>query len=363
MDEGAVPIQQRVIYLVGAGATQGEVTNLGIAKVNLLMRDSEVLGEGVSNAIIENLAPGVRAKVPASGDVEKVISLLESSGMDELEKLAVTMRGLYFNEIRDRLVRAGVHAQGRLAEALFALHKDEQFTARTETLTAVLTTNHDGLLQNASQSIFGAVNLGFPFTSTHLICDEKGAVPPVLQLHGSFTWTLGKPLSVMQIENVPNDSSKAVWIPPTTAKESKRYPFNKIIGYAYELLVKECDVLRIVGSSLTQNDWNILSLIFNAQRHRQESGGSAFRIELIMPPSSAKYVKEECAYLDDLISMNALTDGDFSSYNEALPPDSDQLLNPYKFWLKTKIVYHTGRDEIGRETIDGVIRNTFGEIV
>jgi hypothetical protein len=46
---------KKVVYLWGAGGTQAEVNYLGAHTVNLLMRDSEHLGEGVATRILKRL--------------------------------------------------------------------------------------------------------------------------------------------------------------------------------------------------------------------------------------------------------------------------------------------------------------------
>ncbi|MGH2510271.1 MAG: hypothetical protein ACRDHZ_23085 [Ktedonobacteraceae bacterium] len=135
--------------------------------------------------------------------------------------------------------------------------------------------------------------------------------------------------------------------PPTILKDSKSYPFNKLAGLAYELLVKRCDVLRVVGSSLRQNDWNILSLIFNAQRHREVNRLPVFQIELIMPPAAGKEIKSDCGYLKNITPIEFLSEGDFSEYRESssIPPESD-LANPLYYWLNEKRSYHQKRGEL-----------------
>jgi len=132
-----------------------------------------------------------------------------------------------------------------------------------------------------------------------------------------------------------------LWIPPTILKESKSYPYNKLAALAYELLARHCDLLRIVGTSLTQNDWNVLSLIFNAQRHREMANNEPFVIELIMPQSAGEQIKIDCGYLKNVIPIGFLTDGQFADYKtpENIPAESD-LMNPFAYWLSEKRNFH-----------------------
>src|SRR5258708_14354192 len=239
------------------------------------------------------------------------------------------MRGECFCELRDSLATSGVIDNPKLAMQLLEMHNDRKFERETEVLSGVITTNHDGLLQIASQAIFGGLNIGLSFVSDEFAPVTSKVAPPLVQLHGSFTWQFGVPMRVAPVKAKSKYSVDTVWIPPTTMKESKHYPFNKLSGFAYELLAERCDVLRVVGASLTQNDWNVLSLIFNAQRHREFVRGSPFRIELIMPHSVGERIARECAYLRHLTPIGFLSEGNFSPYkDQEIAPESD-LANPF----------------------------------
>jgi hypothetical protein len=270
------PSPKRVVYLWGAGATHAEAQHLG-ATVSLLMRDTEHFGEGIAARILKRIGrrPTSAFGAGQSVDIEKLISLLTASGIDAHTELADKMRSNYFAELRARLTSAKAQNNPQLAIRLLQLHLDEKFREEVETLSGMITTNHDGLLQVAFQKVFEAVNLGFRFTSEDFTQTSSNLVPPILQLHGSFTWQFGTPIQVDRLRR-NSKYQDTVWIPPTILKESKNYPFNKLSGLAYELLARHCDVLRVVGASLTQNDWNVLSLIFNAQRHRESTNRTAF---------------------------------------------------------------------------------------
>src|SRR5437667_8366575 len=90
------PEPTRVVYLFGAGATQAEVSYDGPGNVSVLMTDTD-LGEGVSTGILSKLGTeGEAFKADKGTDIEKVISLLTASGIDEHLALAQKMRKLYF---------------------------------------------------------------------------------------------------------------------------------------------------------------------------------------------------------------------------------------------------------------------------
>jgi len=344
------PSPKRVVYLWGAGATHAEAQHLG-STTSLLMRDSE-LQEGITTRILQRT--GQKAISLFSGDsagsvdIEKLISLLAASGNSSHSNLAERMRRNYFVELKASLSNAQILNNPALAIELFTMHRSPRFRREVEMLMGVITTNHDGLLQLASQSVLGGLNPGFLFVSSDY--KYSTTLPPILQLHGSFTWQFGTPTKIKKLHrgSTYNDT---LWIPPTILKETKSFPYNKLSALAYELLAGDCDVLRVVGTSLTQNDWNVLSLIFNAQRHRQIAKQEPFIIELIMPQTAGEQIKRDCAYLKNLMSIGYLTDGDFDDYKtrDDIPPESD-LSNPFAYWLAEKQQFH--RSELQTQRVD-----------
>jgi hypothetical protein len=256
----------------------------------------------------------------------------------------------------------------QLATAVLEMHVNHRFREEVETLSGIITTNHDGLLQTSCQEVFHEVNLGFPFVSQDITPAVSARTPPVLQVHGSFTWRFAVPIEVTKLRRDLAYSPDTIWIPPTILKESKNYPFNKVAGLAYELLAGQCDVLRVVGCSLTQNDWNVLSLIFNAQRHRELEAGSPFRVELIMQHRSGEWIKKECSYLKSVAPIGYLTEGQFAAYKDDVTEDEAALRdpamrNPLWFWLKEKINYHRKRDEFGPGALSGMMAKIAGDVI
>jgi hypothetical protein len=354
---------KEVVYLWGAGATQAEIDYVGARKVNLLMRDSEQLGDGVATRILQQIPKRWRSsfQVDQGMDIEKLISLLEASTVAEYAHLAERIRQLYFEDIRTNLASAKVLLNPQLATSLLTMHRNSQFRTK-ETLSGIITTNHDGLTQLAMQKVLKAVNLGIPFQSKDLILDTTDAAP-ILQLHGSFTWIFGVPLRVSLLSETSTYARNTVWIPPTILKESKSYPFNKLSGLAYELLSKKCDVLRVVGSALTQNDWNVVSMIFNAQRHRALTKGAPFRVELIMPHKHGVGISKDCSYLTELTPIGFLTEGDFAVYKDEGTHEArtSEMENPFFYWLKEKIQFHRDRGDFGGQPLEPALRQITGE--
>lgn len=354
---------KQVVYLFGAGATQAETDYLGAQPVNLLMRDSEKAGEGISTAILKKMQSDHSSHRERAGDVdiEKLMSLLAASGVRSLISRAEKMRRLYYDEIETRIVASKILDRPSLAIALLEMHRANSFAREVESLSGIITTNHDGLLHTASQEVFQGLNLGFPFNSSDFTAVTADAAPPIVELHGSLAWRFGIPLTVRRLGQRDNRRTDVVWIPPTILKESATYPFNKLMGIAYELLAKHCDVLRIVGASLSQNDWNILSLIFNAQRHRELRLGTGFRIELIMSQKGGETIRTNCSFLQNLTPIGHLSEGRFSEYTQETAAQEPEMANAFAYWLKEKLRFHHRRNEFKQLRLDGAMAAVAGD--
>ncbi len=349
---------KQVVYLWGAGATQAEITYLGAQNVNLLMQDSD-LGQGIATRILQRLPKKWQSSfmTDQGTDIEKLISLLAASNVAEYEKLAHQIRELYFDDICTTLSKAKILSNPKLAIGLLEMHSNPEFM-RQEILSGIITTNHDGLVQMAMQRVHGHVNIGIPFECDNLAHGTNAS--PLLQLHGSFTWTFGLPVRVSLLHKNSVYSSNTVWIPPAILKESKNYPFNKLAGLAYEMLSKRCDVLRVVGSSLTQNDWNILSMIFNAQRQKELTKEVAFRVELIIDQGAGVEITRSCSYLRNVTPIGQLTDGDFADYKDEACATPD-MKNPLFYWLKQKIQFHERRGDFGGSALGPAMAQIVGD--
>ena|SRR5712691_534955 len=105
--------RKRIVYLVGAGATQAEVEELGATRLNLLMHDSERLGgEGVSAGVLKRAgAEAVPFLADQGLDIEKLISLLVLLCYESSSCLRRTTTGTTGQPLKQRtsqeLVRGG----------------------------------------------------------------------------------------------------------------------------------------------------------------------------------------------------------------------------------------------------------------
>ncbi len=334
---------KQIVYLFGAGATHAEADFQG-SDINLLMNTSKQFGDGVSKRVLNAIgATAEFSAIDQNVDIEKLVSLLTASGIAKHSDRAAAMRAAYFTDVRDKLNEAGVIADPALAKGLLEMYRIEAFRGE-ERLIGIITTNHDGLLQVASQEIFGGLDLGFSFSSDDFTDPTNENTPPILQLHGSFAWRFDVPLRASKFTVASEYDPDTVWIPPTILKEAKNYPFNKVTGLAYELLSKQCDVLRVIGASLTQND-----------------GQTAFEIELIMPIASCTDIGRDCPYLRRVFPIDQLREGHMDVFQDPeLPPDSEPARNPFFYWLKEKVNYHLNHNHFDEASLGANTRRILG---
>ncbi|MCK4825434.1 hypothetical protein KA005_57330, partial [bacterium] len=259
-------------------------------------------------------------------DIEQLISLLEELNLERYRKAADKLRKFYYADILRHLTKTRVFKTPKLSMSLFELHQNEELR-NIEPLTGIISLNHDYLLETACQKIFKGVNLGVAFTSD--IFDLNKEAPPIIKLFGSFNWKSGERIQIFKCERSKPPDRELLWIPPTIAKEARSYPFNKLMGIAYELLMLKCDILRVVGCSLNQNDWEVISLLFKTQCIR---GDGCFDIELIQSRESGEDTKERLGYLRNVKTIAEL-EGSFTDYfDQEQEPD-----NPYEDWLRKTI--------------------------
>lgn len=349
---------KKVVYLIGAGATQAEASHRSITPVNLMMRDSIELGQvGVSTRIIKRANLDRRLGITSETDIEKLISLLAATGIEKYREEAEKLRQAYYNVILESLYEADIINKPALTVGLFEMHNNKLFK-KIEHLSGVISLNHDNFVQVASQKVHKFLNIGLVFDSEPFTMKDSKRGPIILQLHGSFNWISGRPIKVRKLDENIEYSGDMLWIPPTIMKEAKDYPYNKLMGLAYELLTTECDILRIIGCSLSQNDWNLISLLFNAQYMQLIKTRRCFKIELIMSNRACKRIGKEYSYFKNLIPITEIKEGipkeDFEQ--EETFPINSEIRNPFKYWLKKKTQYHITKKQFDTKSIGATLK-------
>ncbi len=142
-----------------------------------------------------------------------------------------------------------------------------------------MTLNYEDLIERAVWQVYEDVDYSFAIDGKpKLVTGAEKESFVVLKLHGSFYWKNEFPVT---LKNEIKHDEDILWIPPGVEKRYEQYPFNIVWGKARELL--DCDILRIVGCSLSRNDWHLVSLLYSTQRLNKK--GKEYEIEVINRPS------------------------------------------------------------------------------
>jgi hypothetical protein len=321
---------RKVVYLFGAGATQAEL-NYQSCDVNLLMKDDPDTGlPGVCTRIMKAVRRDKQlswlyeaTRSTSQIDIEQLISLLEELNLEKYKRAADKLRNLYYKDILENLNNTQIIHKPKIAMSLLELHENK-ILKETEFLSGIICLNHDYLLEAACNKIHKGINLGVVFTSK--IYQYNKSAPKIIKLYGSFNWISGEKIKIIDAEP-SKPHRELLWLPPTIAKETKSYPFNKLLGIAHELLMLECDVLRVIGCSLNQNDWKVISLLFKTQCIRYDR---CFDIELIQGREAGEETKQRLGYLRNVKTIAELG-GSFTDYFDQEPD------NPYEDWIRKTV--------------------------
>ena len=285
--------KRRVVYLLGAGATQGCISHSG-SRYNLVMSglseliseqlNLRVIGKYEHHAGICRLFNEVVAPDP-SLDIEQLITFLEDSPAAEYREFADDLREVFSLVLRSRLQEVE-NEPGSSRSWLYAVLVDmHEVAGNQELLQGFLTLNYDVFLERAIVEELGReVDYGIaPWRH-----DQASRPVTVLKMHGSFGWSRNWPIETELRHGA------GVWIPPGIKKPKNDYPFNVIWGRARELL--DCDVLRIIGCNLGPNDWDLVSLLFST-RHTH-ARARPYSIEVISGFETADRIRELFPYLE-----------------------------------------------------------------
>lgn len=333
-DNGELMVTDKVVYLLGAGATEGEIVRQGMEGGTLLSNlgnEIYTLSEkenGKYWALIQEFALPTRDQ-----DIELIISLLESDA--KFNDIAIDIKRLYRKCLLKKITKK---VDSVITCSLLYLHKEygKFMGDNGEELLGVLTTNNDSLIERAwtNKNVFGGLNLGYPFESEdHKMSSE---IPPLLKLHGSFNWKIeDNKLTISDsLENVDGGDFTG-WVPPSVFKKPEDRPvFKEIWAQAKELLVKS-DVLRVVGSSMRTEDLQLLSLVFSSQLEALRARKKTFEIPLIIPEKSAMGDQYQPGMIQRLRFLTGFkTLSHLSVYSPEGDPQKDQ--NPYYYWMTRK---------------------------
>jgi hypothetical protein len=338
-----------VVYLLGAGATQGAVQFAGSTAKLVMPGLIDRLLDRTSDAYLEDFADHAGLKhlvndvVDDDTDFEHLLTFLEDTPSRRYQEFAQRLKTVFSTVLRRAL--EGVRSElGEQHSALYAVLLDMHEVADSgERLAGFLTLNYDNFLEHAIEHGLGrAIDYGMQ-TINPREYDAREPIP-VLKLHGSFGWRPTWPVEVAE------EIDAGLWIPPGIRKAKGEYPFNAIWGAARDLL--DCDVLRIIGCNLGPNDWDLVSLLFTTMHGRESA--RPYEIEVIGRPKGAARISETFPYLKvrslleipdigaqfivELLGSDRMefSDLDETDQERAIEAAQTKIINPFHHWLRLK---------------------------
>lgn len=280
----------RVVYLIGAGASQACVTRVKSPHGILMSHLGQALSDGLRKLVKERYAGDdslsylVNTVIDETTDFEHVITFLDDSPSRIHRQFAEDMRRVFEKVLEGRLARI-FEETGKNPIDLYSVLLD-MYNVRgfREVLKGIITTNYDEYIEEAVMQTYSRpVDFGF---RVHPPPERAGCLK-LLKLHGSFGWQETWPTS-------KGTGDATLWIPPGIQKTKRAYPFNVIWGLARELLA--CDILRIIGCRLSANDWDLISLLFTTRHINTRD--QPYQVEVIDAPSQAEDFKTLFPYLE-----------------------------------------------------------------
>lgn len=318
--------QEKIVYLFGAGATHAEMINLHEDLSETFLKKNGLLIGHVSQRVIKKFRSfrthlkdiEMVSSPKGSLNIELLISLIENNNIKDADKKIRILKNLVRKDILDRLTKARLK-RFYLHKALLELHSK---TKQKETLLGIISLNYDHVIDEAYKAVYGS-KPNFCFSS------ESPKDTPFLKLHGSFDWRSIK------------ICGRKRTVPIILLGVDKNYlqiPYNFIWGRALEILT-ECDILRVIGCSLSQNDIALIDLLFKAHLEKEE----AFELQIINAENTATQIKNNYGFFQKITSLGKIEGN--------LVPDpiqSNDDGNAFKIWLKAKASRILKEDEIKR---------------
>jgi hypothetical protein len=327
MSSGAT--HKKVIYLFGAGATHAVISAVAPDE-GLTTNDirEKIRNKHSNSGLDKNVWNELMSD---KTDIEHLISVLESQ---QNHSTAHLVRRYYRDALVALCKRFSKSPPTNLYVVLADLHKN--VAAFDEELSCIITLNYEDILERSLKKHLG-------YDTDYVIQTKKEGESNdrigVLKLHGSFNWINHRPVQTKVMTAVSD--SKALWIPPGIDKKREDYPFNLLWGKATECLM-DCDVVRVVGCSLSRNDWALIPVLYTAQRFNHMR--SKVDVEVIDFVETGEQIQEAYAYLD----VKKITDlEEIKSFYGDLFPTAPfdaiekeirgSMRNPFKIWLEAKI--------------------------
>lgn len=306
--------ETQVAYLLGAGATHAEllaVSDSNSTEGAFLEKNSLLLAE-VSRRVCRLAWRRGDFKEPikqllASGaltNIELFISLLEENEVEATAKIVRRLKERIETDITE--IIEPLRSSFYLHKALFEFHKKTSL----ERVVGVISLNYDYLADDAYRLVWGA-EPDYCFSAQ----SATKASFPLLKLHGGFDLQYRK-------ERLPI-------VTPGINKNYLALPYSFIWGRALEVLI-ECDVLRVIGCSLSTNDVGIIDLLFKAHLIR----GRPFTLQLIDFDPEDNRIKEHFGFFPEI---QTATEIEKKLIGDITIRYRNKGVNPFKIWLRAKL--------------------------
>src|ERR1039458_7944243 len=315
----------KLVYLFGAGATHAEIVNLYPKRNDeTFLEENGLLMQHVSKRVCKNAK--TLGKFPKS-----IEGLLSSAGLSNIELFIsliennVIKSEQTINDLK-RLIKEDILAQLSesrlnkfcLHKALFELHSKIK---TDEEILGIISLNYDRVLDEAYETI---TKKEPDYCLTFGASKRASEGIHLLKLHGGFD---------LKFRN-----NKLPIMTPGINKNYLELPYNFIWGRALEVLI-ECDILRVIGCSLSQNDVGLIDLLFKA--HLAKKG--AFQIQMITFDPDDNKIQENYGFLPEIKRALQIEGGLIS---EVAIKRHDSGSNPFKIWLKAKAEKMLTNDEV-----------------
>lgn len=314
---------KKIVYLFGAGATHAELQNIAPAQAET----EGLLVSHVSSRVIERARRepgyikdvGMVSGTSGSLNIELLISLIENSKIPGWEHKAQRLKKLVRKDIEGILTESRTR-RFYLHKALFELHAHRAIQTKEE-LGGLISLNYDNVLDTAYREYHGQPRYCFAVDT------EETALKaiPLLKLHGSFAW---------KNQNIRGRRRSIEIIPLGSAKTYIHPPYGCIWNQALETLIR-CDTLRVIGCSLSQNDFHLIDLLFKAHLER----GRAFEIEIIATDKVGGDIRGSYGFFPGITSLTEI--------KGILIPEATPA-NPFKAWLRYRSLALLSAEEIAK---------------
>lgn len=310
---------KKIAYLFGAGATHAELQNI---EPDLIRETDGLLINDVSSRVIlkatrdleylkdVEMVAGTISGTRGSLNIELLISLIESSKVHGWGRKTELLKHLVQEDIETILTSSRTR-RFYLHKALLEFHKSKA-TQKQEKLIGLISLNYDDVLDEAFRELYeDDPNYCFSLNTDAPSPEDI----PLLKLHGSFNWT----------DKTIRGMIKTIEIIPLGASKTYLHaPYSFIWNRALEVLI-ECDILRVIGCSMSPNDVHLIDLLFKAHLERT----TPIDIEIISSDESGDKIKKGYGFFPKIKPWSALPE---------LVPDPKPP-NPFRTWLRHKCLH------------------------